>query len=136
MIQLASLLAIPRISKQEFSLFLRHEFRGYPNHLEELENKCLPDREFSKCITRASRVEENSKRELSEKFCWPTNKWRGSKIKRRSVCRVACVIDLPSPSSVFIALQAFFARSNQLHTISRFVNFLADLKRFHAQINV
>lgn len=53
-----------------------------------------------------------------------------------SVCRVACVIDLPSPSSVFIALQAFFARSNQLHAISRFVNFLADLKRFHAQINV
>lgn len=84
MIQLASLLAIPRISKQEFSLFLRHEFRGYPNHLEELENECLPDREFSKCITRA-RVEENSKRELSEKFCWPTNKWRGSKIKRRSL---------------------------------------------------
>lgn len=53
-----------------------------------------------------------------------------------SVCCVACVIDLPSPSSVFIALQAFFARSNQLHAISRFVNFLADLKRFHAQINV
>lgn len=135
MIQLASLLAIPRISKQEFSLFLRHEFRGYPNHLEELENECLPDREFSKCITRA-RVEENSKRELSEVLLAYEQVARLENQTTLSVCRVACVIDLPSPSSVFIALQAFFARTNQLHAISRFVNFLVDLKRFHAQINV
>lgn len=114
-------------SLPEFSLFLHREFCGYPNH-EELENKCLPDREFSKRITRARSGGELEARTL-EKFGWPTNKWRGSR-KSNDVYRVACVIDLPSPSSVFIALQAFFCSVEP--TPHGFVNFLANLKRSHA----
>lgn len=85
MIQLASLRHSPNFETRIFVISASRVSRLSESELEELENECLPDREFSKCITRASRVEENSKRELSEKFCWPTNKWRGSKIKRRSL---------------------------------------------------
>lgn len=54
-------------------------------------------------------VEENSKRELWKSLVGLRTS--GAALENQttlSVYRVACVIDLPSPSSVFIALQAFF----------------------------